>query len=53
MVDIKEQGDDDDVTVGQNAQPREELILRPGNYSNNNHELFQVVQGENQKSKFN
>jgi hypothetical protein len=53
MVDIKEQGDDDDVSVGQNAQPREELILRPGTYSNNNHELFQVVQGENQKSKFN
>ena len=50
MVDIKEQGDDDDVSV---AQPREELILRPGNISNYNHELFQVVEGENQKSKFN
>ena len=49
MVDIKENGDDDDVSVGQHGPPRDEMILRPGNLENYNHELFQVVQGENQK----
>ena len=53
MVDIKEQGDHDDVSVEEMEQPREEIIMQPGRLTNNNDQLFKVVEGKNQKSKFN
>lgn len=52
MVDIHEQGEDDDVTVGRNAQSREEILMQPGRLPNYNDQLFKVVEGKNQTGKF-